>query len=142
MADKYIVYADGGARGNPGPAGAGAMILDSDGQVVKTLSKFLGKTTNNQAEYQALVMALQVLKKVLGTARARVTPIEVRLDSELIVKQLNGDYQVKDPEFWPWFMAVWNLRVSDFKQMKIVHIPRSENAQADALANQAMDQGS
>jgi ribonuclease HI len=128
-----IIYTDGGARGNPGPAGAGAVILQ-DGNVLAEISEFLGTQTNNVAEYTALVLAL---KKALQLGLADV---EVRMDSELIVKQMQGEYKVKNAGLKPLFLEVVNLS-KKFSSFHISHVRREENSAADSLANQAMDAG-
>lgn len=136
---KVILHTDGGSRGNPGPAGAGVAVLDERGEVLKTVSKTLGQTTNNDAEYQALIFGLETLKKHFGKEAVRFLNIEVRLDSELLVKQLTGKYQIKEKNLQPLFMKIWNARVADFPNLTFKHVPREQNALADKLANQAMD---
>lgn len=132
--NKAIVFTDGGARGNPGPAGIGAVIYDDRRQIVAEISEYLGETTNNQAEYRALIAAL---KKVRELA---VIEIECYLDSELVVRQLNGEYKVKNKDLAPLFLEIHNLRLG-FKKISFTHIPREENREADRLANEAMDRG-
>jgi len=129
---KIIIHSDGGARGNPGPAGIGAVLQDEAGQVVLEISRYLGETTNNQAEYKALISALEKAKE-LGAEE-----IECYLDSELVVKQLNREYKVKSPELAPLFLDVHNLTLS-FKKIKFIHVRREYNKAADRLANEAMD---
>jgi len=138
---KIILNTDGGSRGNPGPAGAGAVITSEAGEVLKTASKFLGQTTNNEAEYQGVLLGLDLVKKYLGKDKVKTTEVEVRVDSELIARQLSGVYMIKEERLWPYFMAVWNLRVSEFKKLSFTEIPRAENKIADGLANEAMDSG-
>lgn len=133
----YIIYTDGGARGNPGPAGAGAVIQNAEGEVLKEVSKFLGKRTNNWAEYEAVILGLETLKKIVGTKTKNVT-VEFRLDSELIVRQLSGLYQIKEETLFPQFIKVHNYLVKDFPQVRFVHVRREKNKHADALANRAM----
>lgn len=128
-----IIYTDGGARGNPGPAGAGAVIL-REGKVLAQISEFLGVQTNNVAEYTALILAL---KKAL---ELKVENVEVRMDSELIVKQMNGMYKVKHAGLKPLFIQACNLS-KKFSTFRVVHVRREENRQADKLANDAMDAG-
>lgn len=127
---KAIIYTDGGARGNPGPAGIGAVIKVGD-QIYK-YKKYIGETTNNQAEYQALLMALTNAKK-LG-----ITEAECYLDSELVVKQLNRQYKVKDKDLAEKFVKVWNLMLT-FKKITFKHIYREQNQEADNLVNEAID---
>jgi len=140
---SVVIYTDGGARGNPGPAGAGVVIYDGDpstnsGQAKKIaeVKKFLGeRQTNNWAEYEALVLALQEAKKRGLVKKA----IEIRMDSELIVKQMNGEYQIKEETLWAQYMKVHNLLVANFEDVKFVHVRREENKEADALVNEALD---
>lgn len=133
---KIIIYTDGGARGNPGPAGAGVVIYDGE-RVITEVKKFLGDRTNNSAEYEALILALTEAKK-RGLVRRE---IEVRMDSELIVKQMNNEYQVKEETLWPHYMKVHNLLVAHFPNVKFVHVPREENKEADRLVNEVLDGG-
>lgn len=137
---KIIAYTDGGARGNPGPAGAGAAIFDGEGKLLKKAHKALGKQTNNYAEYQAVILALETIKKLVPEANRKATAIEVRMDSELVVRQMNGIYQIKEETLWPFFIKIWNMRVADFPKVTFVHIPREENTVADELSNVAMDE--
>lgn len=137
---KYTVHTDGGARGNPGPAGIGFVIRDGSSQVLKNIGTYIGEATNNVAEYEALIRALTELKKVIPKEKRKSAQIEVRMDSELVVKQLNGEYQIKEEPLQLLFVKVWNLRVSEFPHVTFTHIPREENHEADALVNQAIDQ--
>lgn len=134
---KITIYTDGGARNNPGPAGAGAVIVDAHGKVLKEVSKFLGVQTNNWAEYEAVILGFETAKK-LGLKDAE---IEFKLDSELIARQLSGEYQIKEPNLFSQFIKVHNFMVKDFPNVTFTHIPRAENAEADRLANIAMDRG-
>ncbi len=136
------MYTDGGSRGNPGPAGAGAFVCNDKGELIRKAHLFLGTVTNNEAEYQAVILGLETLKKVFGKEKIKDLPVEIRMDSELICKQLRGEYQVKEEKLVPLFMKIWNARVADFHNLSFVHIPREQNAEADKLANQAMDEGS
>ena len=132
--DKIIIYTDGGSRGNPGPAGIGVWI--------ETLNKKYGETigvaTNNDAEYQALIFALKKCKALLGKQKAKRANLECRLDSELIVKQLNHEYKISKENTQRYFMEVWNLMI-DFGDIVFVHIPREQNKIADTMVNQALD---
>ena len=130
---SLISYTDGGARGNPGPAGIGVVLKTKNGETVGEWSKFLGITTNNQAEYRALLLALEEARS-LG-----VEELECRLDSELVVKQLRGEYKVKHPDLKPLFAQVLSL-ISSFKHVSFNYIPRTLNKEADHLATQAMNQ--
>jgi len=131
---KLVIYTDGGARGNPGPAALGVVIGD------KEYSEYLGEMTNNKAEYLALVFALKKTKALLGGKKAGETELEARMDSELIVRQLNGIYKIKEPDLQPLFIEVWNLKL-DFKKVDFRHIPREQNKRADRLVNEALDSG-
>ena len=139
--EKIILQTDGGSRGNPGPAGAGAAIFDEGGAVIKGASAFLGVMTNNEAEYKAVLLGLETLKKMFGKDKVKNLAVEVRLDSELVCRQLNGEYQIKEEKLVPLFIKIWNLRVAEFKNLHFKHIPREENSVADKLANEAMDRG-
>lgn len=136
---QFFVWTDGGARGNPGPAGFGVVIAGGAGQTVTELSEYLGETTNNQAEYWAVVTALQKVRELAAGAPATV---HVRLDSELVVRQLAGEYKVKHEALKPLFGKVRELILALGGRVQFEHIPRRENARADALANEAMDRGS
>lgn len=129
-----VLEADGGSRGNPGPAGAGAVLRDQNGLVLNELSRFLGIATNNVAEYQALLMGLK------AALAYKPDKLLIRLDSELLVKQLNGAYQVKSEHLKPLYLEAKSL-LAGFPRVEITHIPRALNSLADALANQAMDTG-
>lgn len=134
---QYLIQADGGSRGNPGPAGSGAIVLDAQGNTVLTISEFLGTTTNNVAEYTAIVRALEGLSQVAG---ADGTNVRVEMDSELVVKQMRGEYKIKHPNLKPLAEQV-KEHVGKFRSVSFFHIPRAKNARADALANEAMDRG-
>lgn len=136
---KLILYTDGGSRGNPGPAGAGAVILDEKGSTIKEVSKYLGRQTNNVAEYEAVILALESVKKHFGASAAKACEIEVRMDSELVCRQLNSEYQIKEPTLFPLFIKIHNMRVADFPHIVFTHVPRAENVRADKMANKAMD---
>jgi ribonuclease HI len=138
--EKIIAYTDGGARGNPGPAGAGVQIQDATGAVLKEVSQFLGNATNNFAEYNGVIIALQTLKAMFGKKTKEMT-FELRMDSELVKKQLNGEYQIKEPGLVPYFIEIHNMRVSSFPHLVFTHIPREKNKEADRLSNEAMDAG-
>jgi len=136
---KIIVYTDGGARGNPGNAGVGVVIADNKGNILKKVSKTLGVTTNNFAEYEAVITALAELKKLYGKKVSEME-FEFRLDSELVQRQLSGKYRVKEESLFAQFIKISNARVKDFPNISFNHIRREENDLADGLANKAMDQ--
>ncbi|HLJ85159.1 MAG TPA: ribonuclease HI family protein [Candidatus Eremiobacteraceae bacterium] len=126
------IYTDGGARGNPGPAAGGGVIVASDGTVIAEVSEFLGVATNNVAEYQALIATLQ------RALEAGCTDVEVCLDSELVVRQLNGEYRVKDAKMRPLHASATSL-LRKFASSRVRHIPREENKRADKLVNAVLD---
>jgi ribonuclease HI len=128
----YQLYTDGGARGNPGPAGAGAVLRAPDGTEVEAISAYLGEMTNNQAEYRALLLGLQ------AAIDNNVRELEVCMDSELIVKQMTGEYKVKHPDMKP-LNAQARALVAQFDVVHFKHIRREFNSDADALVNQAID---
>ncbi len=128
---KFLIYVDGAARGNPGPAGAGAFITHSDGSEVARLTKYLGETTNNVAEYSALLVALKEAKKRGGKTLA------IHADSELMVKQIQGKYRVRSPHLKKFHDDIMGL-LKGF-HYTIVHIRREKNKIADQLANEAID---
>lgn len=139
--EKIIVYTDGGSRGNPGLAGAGVVITGGEGKIIKEYSKFLGIKTNNEAEYEAVIFALQKLKALFGKEKMSQTEIEFKMDSQLAVRQLNGEYKIETQTLFPLFIKVWNLKM-DFGPISFTKIPREQNKEADALANRAMDEES
>lgn len=131
---KLIIHTDGGARGNPGPAGLGVIIKNENGKVVATMARFLGKLTNNQAEYRAIIAGIHKARE-LGAEE-----VDFYLDSELAVKQLNREYKVRNKELQPLFVEIYNQSLQ-FKKVKFHHVRREFNKEADALANEAMDRG-
>jgi ribonuclease HI len=136
---KYILYTDGGARGNPGPAAAGMVIYDAGGAELDKFAAYLGETTNNQAEYQALIMGLGRVQKIAEDHEVLINvTVDVFMDSELIVKQLNGEYKVKNKELKPLFAKVEEL-AGTFAKVVFKHIPREKNSVADALLNKELD---
>jgi ribonuclease HI len=134
---NYIIYTDGGARGNPGPAGIGFVITEGS-TTLKRGYAYIGETTNNQAEYEALVWALKGLDSLILEEDREETYVEVRMDSELVIKQLRHEYKVKDAGLKKQFAKV-SEQISKFPNITFKHIPREQNAEADALANEAMD---
>ena len=130
--NKVIICADGAARGNPGPAAIGAIIKDEKANLIARISRRIGITTNNQAEYQSIIAALE--KAVSLGARY----VELKSDSELVVKQLNGGYRVKNRALQPLYQKVKQL-VGSLEGFTITHVSREQNAEADNLANRALD---
>lgn len=128
----HTLYTDGGARGNPGPAGVGAVLLDHSGTVVQEISQYIGEATNNQAEYTALILGLE------AASVSGITQICVLADSELMVRQMKGEYRVKHPDLKPLYVKAKEL-ASRFQEFQIRHVRREQNSHADALVNQAID---
>jgi ribonuclease HI len=127
------VYCDGASRGNPGPAGAGALLLkEGGGEVLARVCKALGRATNNEAEYAALLLGLTEAR------RRNATRVSVFADSELVIKQLTGVYRVKHPVMRERHQEAMRL-LAQFKTWRATHVPRERNAEADRLANQALD---
>lgn len=135
--DALIIYSDGASRGNPGPAAVGWVVLDSVGRLVGEGGKVLGERTNNQAEYLAVQEVAQWIEQNLG----REFQLLIRSDSELIVKQLRGEYKVKDAELRELALKTISLLMY-FNSFELHAVPRKENSRADALANQALDDAS
>jgi ribonuclease HI len=129
----WTAHVDGAARGNPGPAGIGVVIADGSGAVVKELGEPLGRTTNNVAEYSAMIRALEEAR-ALGCAR-----IHIYTDSELMAHQINGKYSVKAGHLIPLYQRVRTL-LAQFEQAKVTHVRRELNGRADALSNIGADQ--
>jgi ribonuclease HI len=136
---KIIIYTDGGSRGNPGPSGVGVVFSNEKDQIIKEYAEYLGDNmTNNEAEYRGVIFALKKFKLLFGKELAKKSEIEIRSDSELMVKQLNAEYKVLDEKIQVLFLEVWNLKF-DFNKIKFKQIPRERNKDADRLANEAMD---
>jgi ribonuclease HI len=131
---KLILYFDGGSRGNPGPAGAGVVLQDAQGKPVYEAGFFLGRMTNNMAEYTGLLRGLEEAN------RRGATEMTIFADSELVVRQLNGDYRVKNEKLLPLFEAAFGW-LKKLERWRINHLPRERNHRADQLANAAMDAG-
>ncbi len=137
--EKIIVYTDGGSRGNPGPGGIGVVVSNEKGQVIKKYSHSLGRVTNNQAEYQAVIFALKKIKLLFGKKKTKDIEVLIKTDSQLLARQLNGEYKILDEKIQPLFLEVWNLKF-DFRKLEFKNIPREENTEADKLVNQAFDE--
>ncbi len=127
-----VLFTDGASRGNPGPAGIGAVLITPDGQHLAEIAEHIGQTTNNVAEYRALLAGLE---RALGMGIRR---IEVRADSELMIKQLRGDYQVKNARLLPLYRQARRL-LGNFETVELKHVRRELNARADELANAGID---
>jgi ribonuclease HI len=130
--NKVIIYADGASRGNPGPAAIGAILKDEKGNLITQISRCIGITTNNQAEYQAIIAALE--KTISLGARH----VELHSDSELVVKQINGRYKVKKAVLRTLYQKAIQL-IGSLEGFTIAHIPRQQNVEADNLANKALN---
>ncbi len=136
---KIIIYTDGGSRGNPGPAAIGAVFCNEKVEIFKKYSEYLGEDfTNNEAEYRAVIFALNKFKVLFGKKLASQTEIELRSDSELLIKQLVGVYKILEPKIQPLFITLWNLKL-DFKRVKFKLISREKNKEADRLVNEILD---
>jgi len=139
--EKLIVYTDGGARGNPGPAALGVVISDAKGKLIKQYGERLGIKTNNEAEYAAVISALQKIKALYGKEKTRKIIVEMRMDSEFVSKQLNGAYKIEEERLFPFFIKIWNLKMN-FGKISFSHVPRAQNKDADKMVNEALDGGS
>ena len=134
MNEKIIMFTDGGSRGNPGPAAIGVYVET----LGKKYGECIGIKTNNEAEYGALIFGLKKIKQVLGNDRAKKASIACYLDSELVVKQLNHEYKLKEKHIQEFFIEIWNVML-DFSSVTFTHVPREKNKVADALVNEALD---
>lgn len=132
-------FIDGGARGNPGRAAIG-VVLEYDSSK-KKYGERIGEATNNVAEYTALVFSLKKIKQLFGKEKAKELKIEIKSDSELLVKQMNGIYKIEEPALRDLFVDIWNLRL-DFKNVSFAHVPREKNREADGMVNYALDRKS
>lgn len=132
MGDVLLLHIDGASRGNPGEAGAGVVITDGGGKIHRELKRYLGRTTNNQAEYQALILALREAKDMAAGG------IRIFSDSELLVRQMNGLYKIKNRDIKTYADEAREL-LKKFSSWEITHVPREENSEADRLANDAID---
>jgi ribonuclease HI len=130
--DACIIFTDGGARGNPGPAAAGGVVVGADGTILAEVSEYLGVATNNVAEYRALILTL---RRALDEGCRNV---DVRMDSELVVRQLEGKYRVKDAKMQPLHAAAMKL-LAQFNRAEVRHVRRDENKLADKLVNAVLD---
>ncbi len=134
MDEKITMFTDGGSRNNPGPAAIGVYIET----LGKKYSEYIGEKTNNEAEYMALIFGLQKLKQLLGKEKMKQAEVDCYLDSELVVKQLNHEYKLKEKHIQEFFIDIWNLML-DFKSVRFTHVLREKNKIADALVNEALD---
>jgi ribonuclease HI len=132
---KYIVYTDGGSRGNPGPAGCGVFITSVDGSITERRFKYLGIATNNIAEYTGGLLGVQ------RGIELGATEIELRADSKLMIEQLSGNYKVKNPELKKIWLQIHDMLSNWWGKIVFIHVYREDNREADRLSNVAMDQG-
>jgi ribonuclease HI len=131
---RLVIHTDGAARGNPGPAGAGAILRDVEGRVLGEIAKPLGRATNNVAEWTAVLLALEEAQRLCATH------VDMRMDSELVARQISGVYRVKHPDLKPIHTAVMEL-LRGFDGYTVGHVPRALNKDADRLSNDAIDEG-
>jgi ribonuclease HI len=137
---KIYIYTDGDSRGNPGPAAIGVYVTDAQGNMLREVAETIGNATNNFAEYQAVMRGLQIVQEMYGE-KTKEIEFELCLDSELVKKQLNSEYQIKDASLVPYFIEIHNLRVSAIPNLTLTHVPREKNQAADRLVNEALDAG-
>lgn len=135
--EKIIANIDGGARNNPGPAGIGVAVFEN-GKLRKKYSEYIGKKTNNEAEYESLIFALKKMKLLYGKKEIKKREVEIRSDSKLVVKQMKGKFKIKSEKTQPLFLKAWNLNI-DIGKAKFKLVPREKNKVADSLVNEAID---
>ncbi|MCX8016222.1 MAG: ribonuclease HI family protein [Patescibacteria group bacterium] len=138
IGEKIIIYTDGGSRGNPGE-GAIGVVIEGIGREKKQYSQTIGIVTNNEAEYQAVIFALKKIKQLVGKEKLKNITVEIKLDSELVAKQLRGEYKIEEKNLQLLFMEVWNLRF-DIPNVVFKHIPREQNKEADFLVNKSLNE--
>lgn len=138
MKNKIIIYTDGGSRGNPGQAAIGVVIENSNGHKLHGYGERIGVKTNNEAEYEAVIFALKKAKQIFGKEKTKQMEIEMRMDSQLVARQLGGQYRIEEERLFPLFIKTWNLKF-DFGKIVFKHIPREKNKEADRLLNEALD---
>ena len=136
--EKLIVYTDGGSRGNPGEAAIGVVICDKKENSIKEYGEAIGVKTNNEAEYAAVISALKKIKALFGKEKTKKMEVSFKMDSEFVMKQLNGEYKIEEERMQPLFIAVWNLKM-DFARVTFSHVRREQNKEADRLVNEALD---
>ena len=132
--EKIVMYTDGGSRNNPGPAAVGVYIET----LRKQYGHYIGQKTNNEAEYEAVIFGLKKIKQLVGKDKIKDTEIEIYLDSELVERQLNHVYKIKEENIQKLFIEVWNMML-DFGKVTFNHVPREKNKIADKLVNEALD---
>ncbi len=132
MSGRFVLYCDGASRGNPGPSSIGAVLYGPEGEEAATISGAIGVTTNNVAEYEALIAGLE------AAIEAGADDLEIRLDSQLLVRQITGEYRVKAPNLKPLYLRVARL-LRRIQTVGVIHVRRELNTVADRLANEALD---
>jgi len=139
--DKIYINTDGGSRGNPGPAAVGVVFFNAEGEVIHEHKECIGRGTNNEAEYQAIIKALEILTKSKWFAENNIAEKEVicRLDSQLVVEQINGNYKIKQDHLKLFIAQIRQMIAQMQLNISFIHIPREENKLADKLVNQALD---
>ena len=136
--EKIILYADGGSLGNPGPSASGFVICDEKNQIIKKYSQYLGSNfTNNEAEYQAVILGLKKIKALFGKKKVEKLEVEVKTDSEFLANQMNEKYKILDSKIKNLFIDVWNLKL-DFKKIKFTFIPREKNEEAHFMVEEGL----
>lgn len=141
ISERLVVYTDGGSRGNPGPSALGVHITDTSGHIIKSYGETLGTKTNNEAEYMAVIAAMKKIKALFGKEKAKKMHLDMRADSELLVRQLNHEYKIESENVQPLFIQIWNLML-DFGKVTFTHVPREKNRAADRMVNEALDRES
>ncbi len=139
--EKFIIYTDGASRGNPGPSSIGVAICDKKEKTLKNYAEQIENTTNNIAEYRAVIFALKKIKALYGKKRIKDSQIEIRCDSQLLISQLNGKYKILEPKIQKLFIDIWNLKI-DLGEVIFSLVPREKNQIADKLANEVLDKQS
>jgi ribonuclease HI len=133
-----VCYTGGGSRGNPGPAAVGVYVTDKDGVMICEKAETIGNSSNDYADYQAVLLGLQTLVEEYGQKTQNIK-FELCLDSEFVKKQLNSEEQINEPPLVPFFIEIHNLRVANFPHLKLNHVSRQENKETDRLVNEALD---
>jgi len=138
--EKIYIYTDGSSRGNPGPAAIGVFITDAKSNMIQEAAETIGNATDDFAEYQAVLRGLQIVEEIYGE-KTKEMEFELRLDSELVKKQLNSECTIKDASLVPYFIEIHNLRVSTVPHLILTLVSQAENTEAARLVNEALDAG-
>lgn len=136
--NHIIIYTDGASRGNPGPSSIGVAFVHPNGQVLKEFGERLPNGTNNEAEYMAVAWGIKKLRSLVGSDRLSKMTVELRMDSQLVARQITGQYKLENEKVFKSFIAIWNMR-QDIGKLIVKHVPREQNKIADRLANEALD---